>query len=435
MGKLLEVREFDSIICNENYKENEKYKYMPKQDFQNLVKFIHEFIETDKTDVLDFMKIGYKRSIGDIVTIKNFVGLIQTKNGTKIQILPKIDFGIDEDEGNIKTKKTFIRMIRSLKEFSGKIFNDSNLEIDKMNLYELFINMYLQQVRKLVKHGLKSGYVRHEDNLKFFKGKIKVSQHIKKNVAHKERFYMEYDEFSLNRAENRIIKTTLLNLQILTESAENSKEIRQLLTAFEEVDISVNYEKDFACVVIDRNTKDYESLIQWSKVILYNKSFTTFSGANSSKALLFPMESVYESYVAKEIKRIFTPDGWQVSTQDKGLYLFTKPYEQFALRPDIVIKKEDKIIILDTKWKRLFDNEKANYGISQADMYQMYVYSKRYGTADTWLLYPVNNEMRNHKQISFESEDGTRVSIFFVDVAAIEDSLNLLKKQITGNLL
>ncbi len=272
-------------------------------------------------------------------------------------------------------------------------------------------------------------------NLKFFKGKIKASQHIKKNVAHKERFYMEYDEFSLNRAENRIIKTTLLKLQILTESAENSKEIRQLLTAFEEVDISVNYEKDFACVVIDRNTKDYESLIQWSKVILYNKSFTTFSGANSSKALLFPMESVYESYVAKEIKRIFTPDGWQVRTQDKGLYLFTKPYEQFALRPDIVIKKEDKIIILDTKWKRLFDNEKANYGISQADMYQMYVYSKRYGTADTWLLYPVNNEMRNHKQISFESEDGTRVSIFFVDVAAIEDSLNLLKKQITGNLL
>lgn len=79
MGKLLEVREFDSIICNENYKENEKYKYMPKQDFQNLVEFIHEFIETDKTDVLDFMKIGYKRNIGDIVTIKNFVGLIQTK--------------------------------------------------------------------------------------------------------------------------------------------------------------------------------------------------------------------------------------------------------------------------------------------------------------------------------------------------------------------
>ena len=65
----------------------------------------------------------------------------------------------------------------------------------------------------------------------------------------------------------------------------------------------------------------------------------------------------------------------------------------------------------------------------------MYVYSKRYGTADTWLLYPVNNKMRNHKQISFESEDGTKVSIFFVDVAAIEDSLNLLKKQITGNLL
>lgn len=52
---------------------------MPKQDFQNLVEFIHEFIETDKTDVLDFMKIGYKRNIGDIVTIKILLALSRQK--------------------------------------------------------------------------------------------------------------------------------------------------------------------------------------------------------------------------------------------------------------------------------------------------------------------------------------------------------------------
>lgn len=43
------------------------------------------------------------------------------------------------------------------------------------------------------------------------------------------------------------------------------------------VDASVNYAKDFSQVVINRNTKDYEMLMQWSKVFLMNKSFTTFS--------------------------------------------------------------------------------------------------------------------------------------------------------------
>ena len=72
------------------------------------------------------------------------------------------------------------------------------------------------------------------------------------------------------------MKSTLEKLQKITTSAENSKEIRQLLTAFELVESSVNYQKDFSKVVIDRNTKDYEMLMQWSKVFLMNKSFTTF---------------------------------------------------------------------------------------------------------------------------------------------------------------
>lgn len=172
-----------------------------------------------------------------------------------------------------------------------------------MNLYELFINMYLQEVRQLVKRGIKSNYVGQEDNLRYYKGKLLVNQQVRANLAHKERFYVAYEEFHPNRAENRLVKATLAKLQKLTTSAENSKEIRQLLTAFEMVDASVNYAKDFSQVVINRNTKDYEMLMQWSKVFLMNKSFTTFSGSTASRALLFPMESVYESYVAQQMKR------------------------------------------------------------------------------------------------------------------------------------
>ena len=158
------------------------------------------------------------------------------------------------------------------------------------------------------------------------------------------------------------------------------------------------------------------------------KSFTTFSGGHNARALLFPMEKVFESYIAQQLKKVLLNLDWDVSTQDKGYYLFDSP-RQFALRPDIVITREDgSKVILDTKWKSLFDKPRLNYGISQADMYQMYTYSKKYETSEIWLLYPVNLEMRDYPDISFDSNDGVNTRLFFVDVANIEKSLLKLRR-------
>ena len=185
---------------------------------------------------------------------------------------------------------------------------------------------------------------------------------------------------------------------------------------------------------MDRSNRDYKTIIPWSKVFLMDKSFTIFSGKSSARALLFPMEKVFESYVAKNVKRVFEEIGWEVSTQDRGYYLFDEPRKQFALRPDIVVDCGDnRKIIMDTKWKHLHNDERANYGISQSDMYQMYVYAKKYGTSEVWLLYPVNDEMRDFDRILFRSDDRVRVGVFFVDVACIEDSLLKLRLALEEN--
>lgn len=423
MKNFLEVKEFDSIICNEEYKEYPRYKFLNKSVFDDLVNFIRTYSSDDNSDLLDFMKISYKRNVGDIINIRNYVGVIQMDNGFQVQILPKISFGA-EDHNNEQTKRIFIKMLKSIKDFPSKVFDASNLKVGNMNLYEIFINMYLQEVRRLVKHGIKSSYIRKEQNSKFYKGKLLVNKNINKNLIHKERFYVEFDEYDVNRDENRIIKSTLLKLQKISNSTKNLKEIRKLLVPFGEVKESINYQKDFSKIVIDRSNRGYKTIIPWSKVFLMNKSFTTFSGKSPAKALLFPMEKVFEAYVAKNIKKVFGEVGWEVSIQDRGCYLFDEPRKQFALRPDIVVDCGDgKKIIMDTKWKCLHNNSRANYGISQSDMYQMYAYAKKYSTSDVWLLYPVNNEMRNCDRILFRSDDGVRVGVFFIDIACIEDSL------------
>ena len=60
----------------------------------------------------------------------------------------------------------------------------------------------------------------------------------------------------------------------------------------------------------------------------------------------------------------------------------------------------------------------------------MYAYSKKYETSEIWLLYPQNQEMKDHSDISFKSNDGVNVRLFFVDVANIESSLGELREKL-----
>ena len=390
MNRTLVVKEYDTIVCNESLSSAQGYVYLEEKYFNELEKFVKEYVsESDEADILEFMKIGYKRGVGDTVTFNSYVGIIELPSGFQIEILPKVSLG--EDDNNAKTKRIFLKMLSCLKDFDGKVFSSASLNADKMNLYEIFIRMYIQETWVLVKRGIKSDYISNEDNLAVYKGKLDVSKHIARNAAHKERFYMVFDEYQVNRPENKLIKSTLLKLLSISRNSDNTREIKQLLYSFELVQESDNYVKDFSKVSLSRGMKEYELLIQWAKIFLLNKSFTTFSGKNAGKALLFPMEQVFEAFIAKQIKMLFENQSngmISVSAQDSGHYLFDEP-RKFKLRPDLVIKyalsEKHKVVIMDTKWKRLNRNPASNYGISQADMYQMYAYSKKYHTPDIWL--------------------------------------------------
>jgi 5-methylcytosine-specific restriction enzyme subunit McrC len=66
---------------------------------------------------------------------------------------------------------------------------------------------------------------------------------------------------------------------------------------------------------------------------------------------------------------------------------YHKERQKFNLRPDIVINKWE--IIADTKWKLLNEwNDSINYDISQADMYQLFAYAKKYKSKKLYLIYP-----------------------------------------------
>ena len=400
MKKTYQITEYSSFARGKNITG---YTYLPNYIFDILEEFILSNKNRD-VEALEFMNISVRKGIGKVITAKNYVGIIEIKDGTTIEILPKIYS--QEDVTEAKVKKLVMDMLKTLRKSPYKSLQVANVSVDKMNIFEIFIRMFINEVLLIVKKGLKSNYETIESNERVFKGKMKFAQQIKYNYAHKEQSYVEYDEFNTNCPENKLLKSTLLYLYKNTHSLKNKNDIKMLLNSFLEVEKSINYEEDFNRIIAaDRNKKDYTTALLWSKIFLMGKSFTSFSGSKIAFVLLFPMENLFESYVAEVLRRNLNKSAYNISIQDKTHHLFDEPNKKFLLKPDIVVKnkKDNNIVILDTKWK-LLSGQKSNYGIHQSDMYQMYAYSKKYGAENVILLYPNTEKIIVSKPIEFKSK-------------------------------
>lgn len=423
MRKTYQITEYGSFVRDKEVSESTS---LPPDTFDALENFVLSN-STDDTDALELMSISARKGVGKIITAKNYVGVITMDDGTTIEILPKIFSHETITEG--KVKKLLVDMLKTLRNAPFKSLQSTNVNIDKLSIFEIFIRIFVDEVFYIVKRGLKCDYETIQSNEKVFKGKMVFAGQIKHNFAHKERSYVEYDEFNTNRAENKILKSTLSYLYKNTASSRNKSDIKTLLNAFADVDESKDYKSDFDKIVPDRKTADYQTALLWSRVFLMGKSFTSFSGSEIAFALLFPMETLFESYIATELKKMLVNSDYTLTAQDRTYHLFDEP-RRFLMKPDIVIKNKalGQVFIMDTKWKVLSD-ARANYGISQSDMYQMYAYQKKYTSESVTLLYPLTENVEATENIDFISHDGTLTKIRFVDLFDLKNSLRRIKDE------
>ena len=376
-----------------------------KKDFKD----IENFILKNSDENASFLRIASGVG-GKFIQARNYVGVLQTKSGLTIEILPKITDKTD----TYKSKTVFLKMLKSLKNFPAKSSNLASLKTQNLPLLEIFISMFLCELEALVKKGIKSDYVALEENLKFLKGKLNINEQIKRNSIHKERFYVEYSEFLSDIKINQIIKTTLKFLYKKSNSSKNQQKIRELLFIFDDVSECEDYKNFFAKLVINRQVKHYEQTLLWCKIFLLNNSFTPHKGDDLAFALLFDMNALFESYVGNFIKKSFPSTILQHS--EKHLVEYPK---SFKLRPDIFLK--DKFIA-DTKWKII----KLKDDISQADLYQLYAYGKKHPCdGKLHLIYP---KIEGIKQefMKFGYDNKMWLEILYFDLEKDENNENLL---------
>ena len=375
-----------------------------KKDFGD----IENFILKNSDENAPFLKIASGVG-GKFIQARNYVGVLQTKSGLTIEILPKI---ADKNDAE-RSKAVFIKMLRTLKNFPFKSSNLASLKTQNLPLLEIFISMFLCELEALVKKGIKSDYVALEENLNFLKGKLNINEQIKRNSIHKERFYVGYSEFLSDIKINSIIKTTLQFLYKKSNSSKNQQKIRELLFIFDEVLECEDYKNFFAKLVINRQVKHYEQTLLWCKIFLLGNSFTPHNGDDLALALLFDMNALFESYVGNFIKKSFPGTILQHSEK----HLVEEP-KSFKLRPDIFLKGK---FIADTKWKIVSSRD----DISQADLYQLYAYGKKHECGKLYLIYPKIDEVEQ-EPMKFRYDDEMWLEILYFDLEKDENNENLL---------
>lgn len=375
---------------------------IPQKSFNNLWDFILEEQSNNDSSAkaFDLYTKGGKR----IIRAKNHVGVVETKSKDVIEILPKI-YSVEKDESLSKkekikeTKNIFLNMLKVLKNFNNLSFQDANLQSkDDFPILELFISNYITETEKILLQGLKKGYVKNESNQQFLKGKLLFKHHIQHNLVDKSKFYVSFAEFDSNIPLNRIIKSALSKLLNLTKSNSNRRKLSRLRDILGNIPHSNNIPSDLSSIRnSNRLFSNYSKILEWSEVFLLNKGFTNFSGRNVNQAMLFPMEKVFESFVAYQIRR--HSNTFAVSTQHKKFHLVERYKEKpkYRLKPDIFASNTqgDGCVILDTKWK-IIDEKLKRKSIQQSDMYQLYAYGRKYlrgyGEPILYLIYPYNKE-------------------------------------------
>lgn len=327
-----------------------------------------------------------------VVQVTNYVGVLRAPSGFQVEVLPKI--GRVEGETLAATRQRLIDMLCCLRGFRHIETERAKVLSARMPLLEVFVAEFLRTVGQVVKRGLRSAYTSRQDNLPALRGKLLMASHLRENLTRADRFYTQHDEFTADRPANRLLHAALKRVLTFASSQGNQQLARELVFVLSEIPVSREPWRDFQRVRLDRGMEYYADALAWARLILDATSPLTGKGRHQAPSLLFPMEAVFEAFVARYLPRQLQPP-LTLKTQASSQYLVRHQKQSWLqLKPDLLVQRAGRnVLVLDTKWKMLDSRNSGaggKYGLSQGDFYQLLAYGQNYldGMGDLVLVYP-----------------------------------------------
>ena len=326
--------------------------------------------------------------------LDNFVGVIQTPCGTRLEILPK-HTGCAKDAD--ASRRLLKKMLLSVMHITARDVGYATIELLKNPLSEWVMQQFLLKLDRLIKRGIRFDYQLVQEEQRFLRGRLDIDKQQRQPPGRSHLFQIEHDVFLPDRPENRLLKSALERICRATQTPENWRLAHELAVVMAEIPSSMQIPADFMRWSNDRLMAHYQSVRPWCELVLGEHMPTALKGTSQGISLLFPMERLFQEYVANVLEEEL-PSNTHLERQTASKYLCQHDGRGFfRLQPDLIIRRGDQSWVLDTKWKIVEAQSaidvgvgRTNYGLSQSDFYQLFVYGHRYlnGCGNMLLIYP-----------------------------------------------
>lgn len=315
------------------------------------------------------------------IRFKNYVGVIQV-DGLTVEILPKID----SNETDKKLwQAVLIEMLKTTKKLKVQKVGQANVTKQNIHLLDIYFEWFLNEMELLIRQGLIKQYYIQTNNVKALKGKLEFAGHIQKNLIHKERFYTSHQNYEKDHLIHQILAFAISIIESFSKGSYLYSKCKSVQLDFPEVkNIRIN-KTTFSRIKRSRKTAPYKTALEIARFIILNYAPNISSGDEKMLALLFDMNSLWEEYVLAKMKQeAVNREGTEVYGQSSKEF-----WQGISIRPDIVVKKNEQVFVIDTKWKNIQQSKPSTH-----DLRQMYVYNDYWESVQSMLLYPATETVR-----------------------------------------
>jgi len=254
------------------------------------------------------------------------------------------------------------------------------------NAGDLCAAILIRGISNQLKRGLGREYISETETIAAIRGKIEINESIKNQTMIRNQMTCTYDEFSVDSALNRIIKSTVMLLIKSDISKQRKKELRKLMVFFADVSLVDVYAINWS-VNYDRNNQTYRLLITICHLVVKGLIQTKSDG--SVKMMDFLDEQrmchLYEKFILEYYKKHYYPQITASASQiawalDDGIGTMLP-----TMQSDIMLcqKKGDnnKTLIIDAKYYA--HTTQVQYDIHTLhsnNLYQIFTYVKNKAT-------------------------------------------------------
>jgi 5-methylcytosine-specific restriction enzyme subunit McrC len=343
---------------------------------------------------LNDLRRGFCERLTGGIKLSQYCGIVRLPTCV-VEVLPKVGMANARTSGELGTSRgALLSMLHSARHVAITKIGPVPQQAVHAPLLDIFIQSFLQCALDQARCGLLSRYVAHADDLPVIKGRFQAHGHIRRNLARPHLLHCEYDEFTVDNAYNRAVRATLDACGRWTSRASTQRMWFETHARYASVSAVKMSAADVARLPRDRTTHRYGPLLTWCEWLLAMASPAMSAGASQAPGLLFDMNKLFEAHVAN-LEEAGAGTDRIVHRQGPPLPLAIHgQVDAFVLKPDITVwhvgpdgaaAAIDRVV--DAKWKRL-NPSAADFGVDEADVYQLLAYALRYGCVSLELAHP-----------------------------------------------